>query len=108
VGSLLRDPETVAAGQRGGPDGTPGLDQAARAAISLQQEIGLDVITDGEVRRQSWAQPPRFLDCFAVTEGRAALDWRGGTQGVPGVTGRVRGYPAVVRRGAGAARTGDM
>lgn len=108
VGSLLRAPEIVAAVNRGDSADTALLDRAARDAIRLQEEIGLDVITDGEVRRVSWAQTPRFLDCFEVTEGRGALNWRGGMAGAPGVNGRVRGYPAVVRRVAAAARTGDM
>jgi 5-methyltetrahydropteroyltriglutamate--homocysteine methyltransferase len=108
VGSLLRDPEIVSAVHRGDPFDTEILDSAARDAIRLQDEIGLDVITDGEVRRVSWAQTPRFLDCFEAVEGRAALNWRGGAPGVPGVNGAVRGYPAVVRRVATAARTGDM
>jgi 5-methyltetrahydropteroyltriglutamate--homocysteine methyltransferase len=107
VGSLLRDPELVAAVHRGDPADTELLDNAARDAIKLQEEIGLDVITDGEVRRMSWAQTPRFLDCFEAMEGRAALNWRGGS-GSQGTTGTVRGYPAVVRRVASAKRTGDM
>jgi 5-methyltetrahydropteroyltriglutamate--homocysteine methyltransferase len=108
VGSLLRDPGVVAVVRRGDPSDTEILDRAARDAIRLQEEIGLDVITDGEVRRVSWAQTPRFLDCFEAMEGRAALNWRGGTPGLPGVNGPVRGYPAVARRVATATRTGDM
>jgi 5-methyltetrahydropteroyltriglutamate--homocysteine methyltransferase len=107
VGSLLRDPEVVAAAHRGSSSDADLLDDAARDAIRLQEEIGLDVITDGEVRRESWAQTPRFLDCFERMDGRAALNWRGGS-GATGTTGTVRGYPAVVRRVATATRTGDM
>ncbi len=38
----------------------------------------------GEVRRAGWVQAPPWLDAFAVTEGRGALNWRGGTaRGLP-------------------------
>jgi 5-methyltetrahydropteroyltriglutamate--homocysteine methyltransferase len=86
AGSLLRSEAVVWAARRGSPADTAVLDDAAIDAVKLQEEIGLDVITDGEVRRTAWAQTPRFLDCFAGTSG----------------------YPAVVRRVADAPRTGDM
>ena len=100
VGSLLRSEEVVRAARRGNPADTAVLDDAAIDAIKLQEEIGLDVITDGEVRRTAWAQTPRFLDCFAAAKGRGALNWRGGSGGA--------GYPAVVRRVADVPRTDDM
>ncbi len=112
VGSLLRDDAVVHAARRGSPADTAVLDDAAIDAIRLQEDIGLDVITDGEVRRTAWAQTPRFLDCFAATAGRGALNWRGATEGHSGVpatdAGRPAGYPAVVGRVATARRTGDM
>src|SRR5579862_8724485 len=77
VGSLLRNEAVVRAARRAGPADTAILDDAAIDAIKLQEDIGLDVITDGEVRRTAWAQTPRFLDAFAATTGRAALNWRG-------------------------------
>jgi len=118
----------VRAARRGGPADAAVLDDAARDAIRLQEEAGLDVITDGEVRRVAWAQTTRFLDAFAATTGRGALNWRGATQGPadapamaaaqatanspgtpdPGPGARPAGYPAVVRRIATAPRTGDM
>jgi 5-methyltetrahydropteroyltriglutamate--homocysteine methyltransferase len=122
VGSLLRSDEVVRAA-RSGPDdpGAAGvLDEAVLEAIKLQEGTGLDVITDGEVRRLAWAQTTRFLDCFEATPGRGVLDWRGGTAGsaAPPAAGQPPaaggppavggGYPAVVRRVADAARTGDM
>ncbi|MFY9774698.1 MAG: hypothetical protein WAK28_09025, partial [Trebonia sp.] len=79
VGSLLRDEAVVRAARRGGPADAAVLDDAARDAIRLQEEAGLDVITDGEVRRVAWAQTTRFLDAFASTTGRGALNWRGAT-----------------------------
>jgi methionine synthase II (cobalamin-independent) len=125
VGSLLRDEAVVRAARRGGPADTAVLDDAARDAIRLQEEAGLDVITDGEVRRVAWAQTTRFLDAFAATAGRGALNWRGATAGPadapataaaqavpgtpdPGPGARPAGYPAVVRRIATAPRIGDM
>lgn len=113
VGSLLRSEDVVWVARRGSPADTAVLDDAAIDAIKLQEEIGLDVITDGEVRRTAWAQTPRFLDCFAATRGHGALNWRGGVvPGAPGALGAQPadglGYPAVVRRVADAPRTGDM
>ena len=60
VGSLLRGEAVVRAARRGGPADAAVLDDAALDAIKLQEEAGLDVITDGEVRRTGWAQTPRF------------------------------------------------
>jgi 5-methyltetrahydropteroyltriglutamate--homocysteine methyltransferase len=126
VGSLLRGDAVVRAARRAGPADGAVLDDAAIDAIKLQEEIGLDVITDGEVRRTAWAQTPRFLDAFAATTGRAALNWRGATAtatatatagaGAGAGAGaldseqgqRPAGYPAVVSRIATARRTGDM
>jgi len=117
VGSLLRGDAVVRAARRSSPADNALLGDAVRDAIRLQEEIGLDVITDGEVRRLSWAQTPRFVDAFAVGGGQAALNWRGATEGrfgAPatgaggGPVSRSGGYPSVVRRVATAPRTGDM
>jgi 5-methyltetrahydropteroyltriglutamate--homocysteine methyltransferase len=117
VGSLLRDDAVVRAARRSAPADNALLGDAVRDAIRLQEEIGLDVITDGEVRRISWAQTPRFVDAFAIGGGQAALNWRGATEGRSGPPaagtgsgpgGRSGGYPSVVRRVATAPRTGDM
>jgi methionine synthase II (cobalamin-independent) len=111
VGSLLRDDAVVRAARRSAPADNALLGDAVRDAIRLQEELGLDVITDGEVRRTSWAQTPRFVDAFAVAGGQAALNWRGATEGrfgAPLSEGRGGGYPSVVRRFATAPRTGDM
>jgi 5-methyltetrahydropteroyltriglutamate--homocysteine methyltransferase len=60
VGSLLR-PEALRLARQGAREGrvTPEAlraaeDQAVREAIALQEGAGLDVITDGELRRSSW------------------------------------------------------
>jgi 5-methyltetrahydropteroyltriglutamate--homocysteine methyltransferase len=113
VGSLLRDDAVVRAARRSSVADNALLGDAVRDAIRLQEEIGLDVITDGEVRRTAWAQTPRFVDAFAVAGGQAALNWRGATEGRFGApatsgAGRSGGYPSVVRRFATAPRTGDM
>jgi 5-methyltetrahydropteroyltriglutamate--homocysteine methyltransferase len=116
VGSLLRSEAVVRAARRGSVADTAVLDDAAIDAIKLQEDVGLEVITDGEVRRIAWAQTTRFLDCFAATAGRGALNWRGATQGRSGARsaradepgGQLAGYPAVVSRVAAARRTGDM
>ena len=119
VGSLLRGAAVVRAARRSSPADSALLNDAVRDAIVLQEEVGLDVITDGEVRRVSWAQTPRFVDAFAMAAGRdaasgtdsGALNWRGGglaAFGAPDSGGRPAAYPVVVRRVATAKRTGDM
>ncbi|MBO0801902.1 MAG: hypothetical protein J2P25_02355, partial [Nocardiopsaceae bacterium] len=130
VGSLLRGEAVLRAVRRGSPADQAVIDDAVRDNIRLQEEAGLDVITDGEARRLGWVDSPRLLDCFAIFEGRGALNWRGGvpapegnnddsrpagTRGSGGVPreilrgpGRSPGYPAVVRRVATARRTGDL
>ncbi|MBO0831121.1 MAG: cobalamin-independent methionine synthase II family protein [Actinobacteria bacterium] len=111
VGSLLRSPEVVSAVRAGGsdPEAEKVLDEAVVEAVRLQENAGLDVITDGEVRRIAWAQTTRFLDCFEATPGRGVLNWRGGSVAASATAPAAGGgYPAVVRRVAGAQRTGDM
>jgi 5-methyltetrahydropteroyltriglutamate--homocysteine methyltransferase len=110
VGSLLRTEEVVRAARTGGNDPAAVLllDEAVIDAVRLQEQAGLDVITDGEVRRLAWAQTTRYLDCFAVTPGRGALNWRGGAPGQASSVQLGGGYPSVVRRVADALRTGAM
>ena len=112
VGSLLRSEAVLRAARRGSVADQAVLDDAALDAIRLQEDIGLDVITDGEVRRTGWVQTPRWLDAFTVTDGRGTLNWRGGTSGARmsgvGQGSAHGGYPAVTRRVATAPRTGDM
>ena len=60
VGSLLR-PAYLREARQGVREGRvseaelhAAEDRAVREAIALQESAGLDVITDGELRRQSW------------------------------------------------------
>lgn len=101
VGSLLRPPELVdarrrhAAGELGPPEFKLVEDAAVQAAVSLQEKAGLDVIADGEMRRESWISP--FADGFTGLDRSAglAMPWRqdSGEQ-VPVATRR----PVVVAR----------
>src|SRR6266850_4682551 len=60
VGSLLRPPylREARAGMRAGTVSDTQLraveDRAVSEAIALQEAAGLDVVTDGELRRNSW------------------------------------------------------
>ncbi len=51
VGSLPRPPEALKLLDQ---PYSPGMDEAIRGAIAMQEEAGLDVITDGEWRRRSY------------------------------------------------------
>jgi 5-methyltetrahydropteroyltriglutamate--homocysteine methyltransferase len=68
VGSLLK-PEWLLEAQRRFREGLitreelrPIEDRAVLEAIALQESVGLDVITDGEMRRFSWADTVRHLE----------------------------------------------
>jgi 5-methyltetrahydropteroyltriglutamate--homocysteine methyltransferase len=60
VGSLLRPPELLRARSEHQAGRLPASelgrveDQAVRAAVRMQQEVGLEGVTDGEFRRGSW------------------------------------------------------
>jgi 5-methyltetrahydropteroyltriglutamate--homocysteine methyltransferase len=70
-------------------------DQAVLDAVRLQESVGLDIITDGEMRRRGWADTSRHLD---------GLELRDATRSYPATVGaaaQVMGayeFPAVVRR----------
>jgi 5-methyltetrahydropteroyltriglutamate--homocysteine methyltransferase len=51
VGSLPRPPQVL---QLLDKPQSPGMDEAIRGAIALQEKAGLDVVTDGEWRRRSY------------------------------------------------------
>jgi 5-methyltetrahydropteroyltriglutamate--homocysteine methyltransferase len=82
VGSLLRPPELIdarrrhAAGELGTPEFKRIEDFAVAAAVQLQEAAGLDVIADGEMRRETWLSP--FSEGFAGFERSSgvAMPWR--------------------------------
>jgi 5-methyltetrahydropteroyltriglutamate--homocysteine methyltransferase len=99
VGSLLRPPELLAA-RRWLEEGTVDPervreleDVAVLAAIRLQEAAGLDVITDGEMRRGGWSATIEVLDGFEPRPGGPGLTWRGEGRSLRQGTG----YPTVVR-----------
>ena len=71
-------------------------DQAVLDAIALQEEVGLDVITDGEQRRPTWSDSVRHLDGLERREGAqsypAHVDHSGSAPGSP-----FRSFPIVLR-----------
>jgi 5-methyltetrahydropteroyltriglutamate--homocysteine methyltransferase len=113
VGSLLRSPEVLDAATtppaRRDLSATALLDAAALDAIRLQQDAGLDIITDGEVRRRAWAETAYYLDCFERAASTHGLNWRLGALADPdGQQPQPQAqYAAVVRRVSEATRLGD-
>jgi 5-methyltetrahydropteroyltriglutamate--homocysteine methyltransferase len=106
VGSLLRSADAMRAAASRDPGDAAVLDAAVLDAIKLQQDAGVDVITDGELRRSNWADTPDYLDCFDKVAGNTGgLRWRGGTSATSG--GHLVAYDTVVRRVSSASRLGD-
>jgi len=75
VGSLLR-PAGLLAAMRQKHEGTVSDDQlrslqdaAVYEAIALQESVGLDLVTDGEMRRNAWAMSGFVLGCFDPVAG---------------------------------------
>ena len=104
VGSLLR-PEAlraaraaVAAGEGSAEQVRAAEDDAVRAAIALQEAVGLDVISDGELRRLAWnatipfAEEPFFRP--PVAGYRFFPDDKGWVRGWRGVDGQRVQRPA--------------
>jgi len=86
VGSLLRPAELLEArerydrGELGAPDFKRIEDAAVDAAVALQEQAGIDVVTDGEMRRLSFQSGlPDAVDGFGVVPIEAYLwgDWHG-------------------------------
>jgi 5-methyltetrahydropteroyltriglutamate--homocysteine methyltransferase len=106
VGSLLRSPEALRAAASHDPGDVAVLDAAVLDVIKLQRDAGVDIVTDGELRRSNWADTPDFLDCFDKIAGNTGgLRWRGGENSPGG--GHAAAYDTVARRVAGAERRGD-
>ncbi|HUZ21286.1 MAG TPA: hypothetical protein VMU75_12015 [Acidimicrobiales bacterium] len=81
VGSLLR-PAALLEARREVADGSLAPeelraleDEAVLQAIDLQGRAGLDVTTDGELRRGAWAQMPEVLTGFESRETGPGLVW---------------------------------
>jgi 5-methyltetrahydropteroyltriglutamate--homocysteine methyltransferase len=71
-------------------------DDATLLAIRAQEEAGLDIITDGEIRRESYSN--RFataLDGVDIDNPGSALDRSGHPNPVPRIVGRIRRKHAV-------------
>src|SRR5471032_3476150 len=74
-------------------------DDATLLAIRDQEQAGLDIITDGEMRRESYSN--RFataLECVDMDNHGVALDRSGHPNPVPRVVGRIRRRHAVEAR----------
>jgi 5-methyltetrahydropteroyltriglutamate--homocysteine methyltransferase len=96
VGSLLRPPELLQA-RAAHSEGRLPLDElraiedrAIAQALAMQRRVGLEVLTDGELRRGSW-----LTDMADAVDGfvpdRVALEWKGPGGGVEGSTAHVVG-----------------
>src|SRR6185295_4783091 len=74
-------------------------DDATLLAIHDQERAGLDIVTDGEIRRESYSN--RFataLEGVDIDNPGEALDRSGAPNPVPRVVGKIRRkYPVTVR-----------
>jgi 5-methyltetrahydropteroyltriglutamate--homocysteine methyltransferase len=96
VGSLLRPPELLqaraahAAGELPLEELRAAEDRAILRALEKQTQLGLDVVTDGELRRGSW-----LTDMADAVDGfvsdRVPLEWKGPGGGVEGSTAHAAG-----------------
>jgi 5-methyltetrahydropteroyltriglutamate--homocysteine methyltransferase len=78
---------------------TEAQDDATIAAIRAQEEAGLDIVTDGEIRRESYSNHfATALDGIDIDHPGEALDRSGHPNPVPRVVGPIR-RPAPVQRG---------
>src|ERR1700690_3533261 len=71
-------------------------DDATRIAILDQEGAGLDIVTDGEMRRESYSN--RFataLEGVDIDNPGSALDRSGHPNPVPRITGKIRRKPQV-------------
>ena len=71
-------------------------DDATRLAIRAQEEAGIDIVTDGEIRRESYSN--RFataLEGVDVDNPGSALDRSGHPNPVPRIVGKIRRKHAV-------------
>lgn len=67
------------------------MDDATLVAIRAQEEAGLDIITDGEIRRESYSNRiATALDGIDIDNPGTALDRSGHPNPVPRIVGRIR------------------
>ena len=83
IGSLLRPPAVLEAhaAQAAGrisPDELRAIeDDAITMVLALQREVGLDVVSDGEYRRSSWAGGfPDAVEGYVSAEVPIAFQWK--------------------------------
>lgn len=96
VGSLLRPPEVLRA-RLAHAEGRLRLeelraveDRAILEALKKQQQVGIDVLTDGEMRRGSWlTDMADAVDGFVSA--KVSLEWKGPGGGVEGSTANAVG-----------------
>ncbi len=96
VGSLLRPPELLRA-RSAHPAGRLNLqelrtleDQAILQVLEKQAQLGLSIVTDGEMRRDSWLTDMADAVNGFVPE-RVALEWKGPGGGMEGSTAHTVG-----------------
>jgi 5-methyltetrahydropteroyltriglutamate--homocysteine methyltransferase len=96
IGSLLRPPEVLQARAAHAAGGLPleqlraAEDRAILQVLEKQRQLGLDVVTDGEMRRGSWlTDMAEAVDGFVSD--RVALEWKGPGGGVEGSTAHAAG-----------------
>jgi 5-methyltetrahydropteroyltriglutamate--homocysteine methyltransferase len=96
IGSLLRPPELLQARAAHAAGGLPleqlrsAEDRAILQVLEKQRQLGLDVVTDGEMRRGSWlTDMAEAVDGFVSD--RVALEWKGPGGGVEGSTAHAAG-----------------
>jgi len=96
VGSLLRPPDLLAA-RKALAEGRSSVaalrakeDDAIRAAVARQRDIGIDVMSDGEMRRQSWLTGMAdAVDGFLTDS--VMLEWHGPGGGREQTTAKIVG-----------------
>jgi methionine synthase II (cobalamin-independent) len=96
VGSLLRPPEllgiqtAVSEGRATAEQLRAAEDRAIAEALRKQREIGLDILSDGEMRRGSWlTDMADAVDGFVPDS--VALEWKGPGGGIEVSTARAAG-----------------
>jgi 5-methyltetrahydropteroyltriglutamate--homocysteine methyltransferase len=90
VGSLLRPPELLQARAAHSPELALLEDLAIKDAIQKQRDIGLDILSDGEMRRGSWlTDMADAVDGFVAQ--KVMMDWKGPDGGLEASTANAVG-----------------